>query len=276
MSQPANQHRGTTQAGAGDTTLEMYDQGMLPFLNLLTGDTLTPTKIGTSTAYKTDVAVGLDPPIGKSTTVQIGRPDVGGTVNPFSYLGGKIISLKISIDANGICTFVPTWDFQDEDTSKTLAAATYDADALPFTFQQMAALVGGESLGNVLSAEITISIPQKVDRYHLGNKGLKAEPLPNGLLAVTGSATMEFGSMADHDRYLSEEVIELGLNAEGAEIDAENNMEANFTLTAAKQVTSAPTVTGPDVVQTSLSFEGLDDGTQAPFKAQIISTDSAV
>ncbi len=276
MSQPANQHRGTTRAAAGDTTFEFFDQGMLKFFNLLNGDVNTPAKIGTSTAYKTIFGVGLTPPIGKSATVQIGRPDVGGVYNPFSYIGGKLLSLKISIDANGICTFVPSWDFQDEKVGEALAAATYASSALPFTFQQMEALVGAESLGNVLSMEINISIPQKTDRYHLGNKGLKSEPIPNGLVAVAANASLEFGSMAEHNRYLNEEVVKISLKGTGREIDAENKMAANLVLTASKQTTSGPVLAGPDVVQTSLTFEGLDNGSEAPFSAEVISTDSAI
>ena len=197
-------------------------------------------------------------------------------MQPFSYLGCKGLTMKISIEASGIATVSLTLDAQDEVTDQTLAVATYDADALPFTFQQMDVLVAGEGIGNVRSITIEISVPQKTDRQHLGNKGLKDQPIANALTAVTANATLEFANLADHNRYKNEDVVELALTAVGEEIDAENDFAATLTLPAAKQVSSGPQVSGPDVLTTDVSFEGLDNGTDAPLEVELISTDTAL
>jgi len=276
MAQAQNLHRATSRGAGGDLNFELFDQGMGAIFDLFHGEVVTPTKIGSSAAYKQLHKIGLTPPWGKSATVQVGRPDTGGTTQPFSYLGCKAITMKISIEASGIATFTLTVDAQDETTSEALAAATYDADALPYTFQEMSVLLGGEPIGNVRTMTVTVTVPQKTDRLHLGNKGLKDQPIANDFVTVEGAATLEFASLADHDRYKNETVAKLALKATGDEIDGENDFAANFTLNAAKQVSSSPQVSGPDVLTTDVSFEGLDNGTDAPLEVEVISTDTAL
>lgn len=276
LAQAKNLHRATTRSVSGDISFELFDQGMGALFDLLHGDAAAPAKIGASTAYKQLHKIGLSSPWGKSATVQVGRPDTGGTVRPFSYLGCKGVSMKISIEASGIATVSMSLDGQDEVTGEALAAATYDSDALPFTFQQMDVLVGGEGIGNVRSITIEISVPQNTSRYHLGNEGKKDQPIANELVAVTANATLEFASLTDHNRYKNEEVPKLALTATGGEIDSEHDFAANFTLPAAKQVSSSPQVSGPDVLTTDVSFEGLDNGTEAPLEVELISTDTAL
>jgi hypothetical protein len=277
MAQAKNLHRGTTRGASGDINFELFDQGMGGFFDLFHGDAVVPAEVGESEdAFGQLHKIGLTPPWGKSTTVQIGRPDTGGTVQPFSYLGCKGLTMKIAIEASGIATISLTLDSQDEVTSETLAVTTYDADALPFTFQQMDVLVGAEPIGNVRSITIEISVPQKTDRLHLGNKGLKDQPIANALAAVTANASLEFASLVDHNRYKNEEVVKLALTAVGEEIDEDNDFAATFTLPAAKQVSSGPQVAGPDVLTTDVSFEGLDNGTDAPLEVELISTDTAL
>ncbi len=276
LAQAQNLHRATTRGGGGDVNFELFDQGIGAFFDLLHGDVVTPAKIGGSAAYKQLHKIGLTDSWGKSATVQVGRPGTGGTVHPFSYLGSKATTMKIAIEANGIATVSLSLDCQDEVTGEALAEATYDADALPFTFQQMDVLVDGAGIGNVRSITIEIAVPQNTGRHHLGNAGKKDQPIVNDLVAVTASAQLEFVDLTDHNRFKNEEVAKLALTAVGDEIDAENDFAANLTLTAAKQVTSSPQVQGPEVLTTDVSFEGLDNGTDAPLEVELISTDTAL
>lgn len=276
LAQAQTLHRGTTRSVGGDIAFELFDQGMGALFDLLHGEVVTPTKIAETAAYKQLHKVGLVSPYGKSATVQVGRPDTGGTVRPFSYLGCKALSMKISIEASGIATVTMSLDGQDEVTGEALAAATYDTDTLPFTFQQMEVLVGGAPIGNVRSITLDISVPQNTGRYHLGNSGKKSEPIANELVAITANGTLEFASLADHERYKNEEVVKLALKATGGVIAGANKFAANFTLPAAKQVSSSPQVQGPDVLTTDVSFEGLDNGTEAPLEVELVSTDTAL
>lgn len=281
LSQAQNLHRGTTRTAAGDFSMEFLDQGMGVLLNQLHGNAVTPAKVTGETkselVYKQVHEVGLVDPFGKSLTVQVGRPDTANTTQPFSYLGCKVVEFKISIEAGGTAMVTVSVDGQDEVTSESLASASYDADALPYTFQQMVAKIGGEAVANVRSIDINIAIASNTERYHLGNSGVKDEPIANELLAVTADAELEFSSLADHTRYKNEEVVKLELLGTGAAIGEKGEkFEANFEGPACKQVSSSPTVEGPDVLTTDVSFEFLDNGTKAPFIATLFSTDSAL
>jgi Phage tail tube protein len=279
MSQAENLHRATTRTVGGDFNIEFFDQGMGVLLNQLHGNTVTPTKLEEKSkkVFKQVHEIGLTDPFGKALTVQVGRPDTANTVQPFSYLGCKIVEYKLSIEAGGIASLSISVDGTDELTSQSLGSASYDADALPFTFQQMVAKIGGSSIGNVRSIDLSVAVGMNTERFHLGNKGVKDQAIVNELLAVTADATLEFANLNDHNRYTEEKVVELALLGTGAEIGTEGEtFAANFTLPAAKQVSSSPMVSGPDVLTTDVTFEALDNGTKAPLTAELLSTDTAI
>jgi hypothetical protein len=273
MAQAQNLHKATTRSGGGNIVLELLDQGMGPIFDLFHGNAVVPAQVAATIAYTQQHAIGLTPPWGKSATVQVGRPSTDGTINPFSYVGCKGLSLEISIEASGIATITLSVDARDEETALALAVATYDADALPFSFNEMLVQFGGVNAANVRSITISLSVPQATNRYHLNNSGVKDQPIANDIVEVTANATLEFASMADHTRFKNEQVVALDLKATGALIVAGHNMEANFKLPAAKQTSSGPTVGGPDVITQQVNFEGLDNGVLAPFIVDLKSTD---
>ena len=279
MAQAQNLHRKTTGTVSGDFSTKLFDQGMGILFNLLHGNAVSPTKITEKSeeVYKQTHAIGLTDPYGKSLTVQVGRPGTGGTIHPFSYLGCKVMAVTVAIEAQGEATLNVTVDGQSETTGEALASATYDADALPFTFQEMSVKLAGATAANVRSITLNISVPQSTDRYHLGNSGKKDQPIANGMVELTADAELEFASLTDHNRFKNEEVVKLELLGTGAEIGEEGEkFKANFTAPAAKQVSSSPTVQGPDIITQSVSFELLDNGSEAPLTFEYFSTDSAL
>lgn len=275
--QAQNLHRRTNVTVEGGVSgIEFLDQGMGILFNMLHGETVAFEGLSES-AFKQVHEIGLSSPFGKSLTIQPGRPDTGDAdVNAFSYVGCKIPSLKVTLEANGFATVEFDVDGRDEETDPELAEATYDAGALPYNWEDMAVKLDGETAGNVRSISITIPVPMKTDRYHLGNGGLKDEPIANAKMGITGEATVEFATMADHDRFKKEKVVTLELFGTGAEIDAEHDMSASIELTAGKQVSSAPTVDGEDVLTTDVSFEALDNEEKAPVIVELVSTDTAL
>lgn len=269
-------HLATTRTVSGDTTLEFFNQGMGKLLNQLHGETVAPAQIEATTAYKQTHNIGLSSPFGKSATIQVGRPDTGGTVRPFSYLGCKIVSAKLAVETGGVTNLSLTVDGQDEVTTEALGSATYDTDALPFTFQQIEVKVAGVKSTNVRQITFNIEVPQSTERYHLGNSGKKDQLIANELVAITADATLEFSNLADHNRFKEEELVKLEAIATGAVIAGANKFKAALTAPAAKQVSSGPTVQGPDIITTDVSFECLDNGSEAPLAIELVSTDSAL
>lgn len=279
LSQASTQHRATTRTVGGDFAVEWFDQGMGLILNQLHGETVTPTKLEEKSklVFKQTHKIGLTDPFAKSMTVQVGRPDVTGTVRPFSYLGCKITTFKLSIDAGGLAMTSVSLDGMDEKTGEALASPTYNATTLPYTFQQMVCNIGGAEAAFVRSIAITVTVGQNVERFNLGNSGVKDTPIVNTLLGVTADATLEFSGLTDHERFTKEQLKELVLVGTGAEIGTEGEtFKSTLTMPTAKQVSSSPTVNGPDIITQSVSFECLDNFSAAPLTAEILSTDNAI
>jgi Phage tail tube protein len=277
LTQAKNLHLQTTQSVAGDVNMEFFNQGMGIILNQLHGNTVTPAKVSESeTAYEQSHAIGLVSPYNKSLTVQVGRPDTGGTVRAFSYIGCKVTSAKLSVDRGGLTMLSFTVDGVDLSTGESLGTASYSTTAVPFTFKQVAAKLAGSEVANVTQITFDIAIPQNTGRYNLGSSGKKLQPIINDLISVNASASMEFASLSDLERFKKEEVVKLEAIATGAEIDAKASFKATLTAPAAKQVSYGAVVQGPDIVTADVSFECLDNGSETPFTAKLVSTDSTV
>jgi hypothetical protein len=269
-------HVGTTRSAGGGVNLPFLNQGMGKILNMLHGETVTPTKIEEKLAYKQLHKIGLSSPYGKSLTMQVGRPGTDGTVRAFSYLGCKILSAQITVERGGIMTISVTVDAQDEVTGESLGSATYDTDAIPLNFTQIVAKAAGSELANVRQITWNIEIPQSTDRHHLGNSGVKDQPIINGFVNVTADATLEFVDLTDHNRFKEETVVKLEALGTGGVITEALKFKANLTSSAAKQVSSSPVLAGPDILTTDVSFECLDNGSETPLEIEYVSSDSAL
>lgn len=276
MFQAQDLHVGTTRTVSGPVVMELLTKGMGKWFNQLHGNTVTPVQQAATTAYLQTHDIGTSSPDGKSLSVQVGRPDTGGTVRAFSYRGCKVLGATINLESGGLSTVTWNLDGRDESTADALGSATYATNALPFNFTQGVVEVADVAIANVRSISIEISLPSATDRYHLGNAGVKDQPFTNAIAEVTANATLEFSSLTDHTRFTAETVAKLELNLTGSLIASTYYNSCNFTLNAAKQTSSGPTVDGPDILTTDVSFEGLDNGSTAPLSIQYQSTDTAL
>src|SRR5690242_14429939 len=165
------------------------------------GSSVTTPTLVLGTAYKQNHTNGSK--AGLYATLQVGRPQISGpTVQPFTYTGVKVTQWEFDCKDNTIATLKLTCDGQTELTSVGLAAASYPTPNGLFTFSDASVLTiggtastsggettvaGGASIASrVNGVTITGSTPMKVDRYGLGNGGLKAEPIENAIPTITG------------------------------------------------------------------------------------------
>jgi hypothetical protein len=277
MVQPTGYHVSSTRAAEGSIELQYFDRGMGKFLNLLTGATVaTVTPGGATTARTHTFPIGLESPVGKSLSIQVGRPDTAGTVRPFDYVGCKVTEAVISIESGEAATLSLNVDARDETTNQTLGTATYSAAARPFGFQNWAITLAGSPHVRCRSLTITIPLNMATDRYHLGNSGVKDEPLLNAQSDITANATFEFSSLADHTRFVNESTVALVATATNGLIEGAFNYKSEITIPAAKQISSGPTVGGPDLLTVDAEFKALYNGTNAPLTIVNTSTDTAL
>lgn len=207
---------------------------------------------------------------GKSFTTQIGRPDVSGTVQPFTFAGCKIASAQIAGSAGAIATLGLDIVGMSETTATALASASYGSSDACFTFVQGAVTVAGSAPSPVVSA-FTLDIDNglNADRFTAGS-ATTAEPLEAALRTYTGNIDMEFKDLTEYNRYK---------NATEAAVVLSFTLGANsLTITMNCRFDAAtPNVSGPGIVTLSAPFKALSDTDDATaITAVLVNDDSTV
>jgi hypothetical protein len=277
ISQKDNQHSQTTHDASGDVEFDFLGNGMGPFLNLLHGNVVTPVVVVAATVWKQTHNVGLISPNGKSVSLQVGRPDVGGTVRPFSYTGGKVAVLKLTMERGGVLSAVASMDFMDESTAQTIVVPTYDDLAGTLKFQSATVEFDDVVLTDCASSiTITITIPMATDRYCIGGTATKKEQIVNDLISVDVEAAMEFSNLAQHAAFQNATRRKFELNCDGQLIDATNKQHLFTTLPKTVTTDSGPIIEGPDIVQQTIKLEAVQSSTNPLAIFEYQSADSAI
>lgn len=277
----------------GDFDLEFATRGMGMLVKHMLGSASTvPTQIGVTTAYKQIHTPGDFRTTG-GLTVQMGRPEPAtGTVRPFTFAGCQIPKWEFTLKDNAIPTLKLTLDGRSESTATALVAASYLANATVFDFSEatltlggtvstasgLATVTGGVAVATIIK-DITLSgaAPQAVDRYGIGNAGLKSQQLENATPTITGKMTAEFGQTEIYNVFAAFGPIPLQLTLTGGQIGSSgNNFLVSFLIPAIRFKAAPPQVTGPGIVMMSTDIEGYSDETNAPIQIVIQSDETAL
>lgn len=215
---------------------------------------------------------------GDMFTVQIGRPDVAGTVQPFSYLGCKIAEWEIGSDIDGFAALKATIDAQDEVTSQALVVATAPSVTEILHWAGCTVLVGGAQL-DADKVMFRGSNGLKTDRYlHRGttNSRLKKEPIEASLRDIGGTLEGEFENLTAYNRFVNGTHATLVATWEAsATYDTAKPFKLVVTCAAVRFDGETPNVSGQDVIAQSLPFKVLDDGTSPFFSVDYFTNDAA-
>jgi len=243
-------------------------------------------------AYKAIHQVGVTD--GYGLTVQMGRPQTDGTVKPFTYSGCKIVAWELTISAGGLHTLNLTIDGKDGVTATALTTYTPIAGNELFSFVDTTVFkLGGtaSTTSNVVSVASGVQVTSVVkelkftgtrgsatDRFGVGFGGVKAEQVNNAWGDIKIALTTEFNSQAEfYDRYTAGTVLPLQCTSIGSAIGASGSNNTLDIIASACKVTSTDiTAAGPDILQSTVMMEVLDDGANSPFQLTTISADSAL
>jgi len=211
--------------------------------------------------------------LGLGLTVQVGRPDIGGTVRPFTYAGGKVISGELRCALDEELDLSLDMDFKSVVTATALASKSFAADMEPFIFVEGALTIGG-SAKLVRSASVKFSDAMKTDRRFLGNS--KLQPLPNGWAEVTGNLEAEFEDLDEYAAFVAGTTAELVLTFTTASvISVGNPFKLEVTIPAIQYTGETPKVGGPDVVMQALPFRVLNNETDPVITVELTTSDAA-
>jgi len=278
------------KAVTGQLTFKVPNKGIGLLIKHMIGSSVTtPAQIDSSDAYAQIHTPGDH--YGKSLTFQVGRPEPGtGTVQPFTFVGCKCTQWELSLSDGEHLTLSTTWDGRDESTATALAAASYP-DAALYNFSHATlklggtastadgetTISGGAAVATVInSISVTGENPMAVERYGIGNAGLKNEPLENDYPTVTGNLDAEFSKSELYDVFKAATPTALQLSLAFGEADTGIPFLFDFIAPAVLLKDAAPSVSGPDLVRMTTEFEVYDDGTNPTFQIKIVSTDTTL
>jgi hypothetical protein len=244
----------------GDVVLEAMNKGFGFWLKHMLGAVGTTGPVSTAYTHTGSIATL----VGDSFTMQIGREQIDGTVQAFTYHGGKLNGWEIACEAGGLAVVTLNCDFEDEDTSIGLAAASYPTGLVPFSFVDGSLLVAGSAI-HVRSASVVASQNLATERYFLRASGLKKEPLDRGR-DYSGTVVADFESLTAYNRFVNGTEATLNLKFEGGTIAGAEK----FTLTIDAPVVrfdgETPESTAEPISQ-PLPFKILEDSLTIAFKS---------
>lgn len=207
------------------------------------------------------------PLLGKSLTVQVGRPSIDGTVNPFTWSGVKIADWELAAATNQYAMLTPSFTVAAETTATALAAASYPAGLAPFTFVQSALTLAGSSVA-LNSFSLKASNGLKTDRGGPGSAVIR-EQITDSRKSYSGTITAEFESLTNYNRFLAATQAALVLTF--------SNGSDSFTITMNVELTGdAPKVSGPGILAHNLPFSVLSATSDAAaITAVLVNQDSS-
>lgn len=210
---------------------------------------------------------------GKFATVQVGRPDTGGTVNAFTYAGGKILSWEIACDLDGIVKLKTSWNFASVLTATSLATASYVATQEPFIFNQGAITVGGSPV-SAKSFSIKGDGKLATDRRFIG--GAQKEPIAGDFTDFSGSIGLEFTGLTEWAAAIAGTQQALVATFTSTTVIPTTAVAYSLTITlpAVKFLEAKPTVGGPGLIPLTLPFMVLE-GASEPITIVIVTSDTA-
>lgn len=260
---------------SGQVAFEVADRGFgLPLAYAFGGGTWSMATPAGGTLTR-DITIVQTLNFGRALTLQIGRPDTAGTVNPFSYLGVKVTDASLSSDVDGLLTLSTTLTSIDEQTGVALAAVSYPATQGLLSWVGGTFSLSGASL-DVKSFTFNVSHGLDTNRYlHRSSGGtLRKEAIEASMAEVSGSFTVEFESLTQYNRYVNGTTGTLAGTWQGGTTEAGTLYQLSVGIPVARYDGQTPNVGGPDILEMQVPFVGLASGTLSPYNLVYRTTDT--
>ena len=269
----------TSVSVEGGFELEVANKGMGLLLAHLLGSSATPVQQGATAAYLQAHTVGDN--IGKSLTIQHGVPDLTGTVRPFTFKGCKLSGAEFSCKVGEPLTMSLDVDGRQASEVETLVAASLATGVAPFHWAQMSVKLGTfgaeAAVSGVKGFSVKFDRGMASERFYAGAGGLKAEPVMNDWLKVSGSLDVDLVNKADFaDRFAADSATSLVIEFVGPLIASTYYQTFRIKVPMVFFDGDTPTVDGPDVTSGGYPFVAQLDGTNPLVSIDYISTDTTL
>lgn len=260
---------GKRQAG-GQIEFEVANKGFGLLLTTMSLGAVTTTADGLGWRHRGT----LGDLFGDSMTVQVGRPDVSGTVQPFTYSGCKVADWELSQAIDDFLSLKLTLDARDETTATALATATAPTVTELFHWGGLSVTVAGSAF-DVTSLKIAGNNGLKADRHFLRGSTLKKEPIEEKLREITFELDGEFESLAAYNRYVNGTDTQIVATWTAvATYDTAKPFKLVVTMEGTRWDGETPTVDGPGVLSQPMKGVVLDDGVSPTFAIDYFTSDA--
>jgi Phage tail tube protein len=255
-----------TADGGGDFSMECASKGMGLLWQWAVGAG-TSTLVSAAT-YQQNFTDADQP---GSTTLQKGLPQLGGTVDAYTFTGAMCTQWELDFPQSDLVKAKFTVDAKDVLTATAYAAPSYPTNPVnlfhfaggsiftgAFTAPTATALaIGATPLADVHGGNIQVNNNAKVDRYNLGGAGRKSKP-SMGLGAVTGSLDVEYDSTTFRDAVMTDTPMSLVLNWTAGALGV--GLETlQIAIPEIKFDSQLPMTNGTDLIVQAMKFQGLDN-----------------
>lgn len=265
----------TTFGASGQISTEVMSHGWGMLLTAALGS-VSSAMVGDGPGYKHTFALAST--VGKSLTVQGTRPVGGGSAVPLTMVGGKVTSLELSCQTDGLLTATVGLDGRNVDNTTAAATATYAAAARPFSGVGMCVSVGPKGseveVSGVKGAELSLARSLDTGRHYSCGSGLKDEPVEADVSSFTGSLSLDWLGKTFEDYALANEALSLIVTWTGAEIETGVSYELTVRLPAVWFEPASQGVDGRGTLSREWSFESKADGTADVPTVEYVTTDA--
>ena len=235
-----DQVRAGNKSFMGSLGMYLFNRGQVElFRQALGGDTTT------SGAGPYTHALAPGDLTGRSLSVQVGRPDLGGTMRPFNYTGCKVQRLGLAVTAGEYATLDVELLAQDAEQTTALETASMPSGLVRYHADDLAVTIGGSA---VCVRNLDLEIANALDdtRRCVGSALIK-EPLRNDHVAVSGSVEIEWTDLAHYNRVKDLTVAAMVIAFDNDTDTLDITMQARF------DAASQP-IAGRGVVYQTLTF----------------------
>jgi hypothetical protein len=279
--QPGSRRVVAFEDASGTIEMEVPSKGIGILLNALFGGTVTPVIQGAGPGYLQ--AHTLLDNFGKSLSIQAQVPDTTGTARPYTYKGCKVTSVEFSCSQgsnNGLLMMTIGIDAQKASEVETLNAPSFLTGVAPFHWAQFGCKLGTygaeAAVNGVKGFSFKIERGQDTERFYANAAGLKAEPLGNDWVKVSGTVQVDnVDKTTFADRYMADSSTAAVFEFIGPAL---GTAFQTFRLRASMVFFDgeAPTIDGTGIVSTSFAWTGQNDLTNAVAACDYISTDTTL
>lgn len=223
---------------SGTVNLELWSEPLVGLLEQMFG------KVETSGNDPYTHVATPDGLSGKSLTVQIVKPDSGGTLHGFDYPGAKVTSWTLECSVGELAQLQLEMSAKDEEVG-TAETASYGSGS-PFVFTEASVKVAGSPVATVTSLTLTGGNELREDGHRLGSSLIR-EQLENGMREYAGELTTEFEGLTQYQRFLDADQVSL-------EVEFDNGSDSLTIVANIMFDGSTPELDGPELLEQSLPF----------------------